>query len=142
MFAPDPGPRSIRAPVLRLLLDSRARHRNQLSLLARNQIMPKVTTIHVSHTGTRRRINPAPEPDPVVKTPFYKHTHADGTVVAPSWTPDHIEATQAGPGQWNRSWEATVAQPNPAGDPAHPRKHNQQTAEPEAPSPTVRFADG
>jgi hypothetical protein len=119
--------------------------------------MPKVTTTHVSHAGTSNttRVNvnsdrggpvpaqqPVAEPAPVAHIPFRQHKHADGTVTAPSWSPEDVDANLSGPSQWNRSWEDTQAHLNPAGDPIHRRQHNQPADLPAEQFTTVSFSGG
>jgi hypothetical protein len=118
--------------------------------------MAKITTTRVpANSATSTKINyhpdnrggakpashqPVPEVEPVKKIPFYQHTWPDGTVTAPSWTPDHIDANLDGPYTWNRSWDESQRQLNPHGDPPGRRSTNQihtTGADRELPKPQV-----
>lgn len=98
--------------------------------------MPRIKTVHVpaspassvnlTHNTDRGGPSPQHEPlraiDKVVKLPFRQVTHADGTVTAPAWTPEGVDANLDGPRAANRSHADTVSQLNPYGDPTHARR--------------------
>ena len=120
--------------------------------------MPKVKVIHVPasatssitlnhHPGNAHRGSPTPvqqpvpEIDRVVKLPFKQTTHADGTVTAYAWHPDHVDANADLGRVANRSHADTVRDINGYGEPQSGKRNRvpfQQAPEKHA---TVSFSN-
>jgi hypothetical protein len=75
--------------------------------------------------------------DPVKRLPFKKVT-VRGTVCAPNWNPPDATESEVTQAQ-NRSYEDTLAHPNPYGDPTERRGQRYKFERPADPEPKVSF---
>jgi|GEM_PF-6633603 hypothetical protein len=93
------------------------------------KIQPKTT-----RGGPLPKIQPLRPVDPVVKIPYRQHTFSDGTIGAPNWCPENVDANSDLGRAANRSYEATAAQLNPYGSPKSDKRG--QVPDSNAPQPS------